>query len=52
MTTDQPEYGASRAILIGVSEYDDAGFTPLQAAHNSLNVMQTDMADQFWFEKP
>lgn len=45
MTTDQSEYGASRAILVGVSDYEHSGFRPLPAAHNSVTAMQMLLAD-------
>ncbi|WP_327640832.1 caspase family protein [Kribbella sp. NBC_00482] len=45
MTTDQAGYGASRAVLIGVSDYDNVGFTPLPAARNSVTAMQTLLTD-------
>ncbi|MEU8224897.1 caspase family protein [Kribbella sp. NPDC048915] len=45
MTTDHVEYGASRAVLIGVSHYDHAGFTPLPAAQNSVAAMHAMLSD-------
>ncbi|MEV0792628.1 caspase family protein [Kribbella sp. NPDC050459] len=45
MTTDQSEYGTSRAMLIGVSDYEHSGFSPLPAARNSVTAMQMLLAD-------
>lgn len=35
----------SCAVLIGVSEYEDAEFPPVHAARNSLQAMQSLLAD-------
>src|SRR5437016_755972 len=35
----------SRAVLIGVSEYEYAEFPPIRAARNSLHAMQSLLAD-------
>ncbi|MEY9935902.1 caspase domain-containing protein [Streptacidiphilus sp. MAP5-3] len=42
---DSIDYARSRAILIGVADYDDAGFLPVPAAANSLNAMHTMLTD-------
>lgn len=44
MSTDG-DLRESRAILIGVSAYDDLAFTPIPAVRNSLNGMRALLAD-------
>jgi hypothetical protein len=44
--TTEPKSGEeSRAILIGVSAYEDAEFPPIRAARNSLMAMRRALAD-------
>lgn len=39
------DFAHSRAILIGVAQYDDDGFRPVPAAANSLTAMQAMLTD-------
>jgi len=39
------DYARSRAILIGVAQYDDRGFRPVPAAANSLTAMHAMLTD-------
>ena len=45
MTTDAGALAGSRAVLIGVSAYEHAEFPPIRAARNSLQAMQSLLAD-------
>lgn len=45
MTTEPKSGEKSRAILIGVSAYEDADFPPIRAARNSLTAMRQTLAD-------
>ena len=45
MTTESKSGEDSRAILIGVSAYEDADFPPIRAARNSLMAMRRTLAD-------
>jgi flagellar motility protein MotE (MotC chaperone) len=45
MTTEPGPYAESRAILIGVSAYEDAGFPPIAAARNSLRAVRALLED-------
>ncbi len=45
MTADASAFSGSRAVLIGVSDYDHPGFPPIRAARNSLQVMRALLAD-------
>ena len=45
MTADAGPPAGSHAVLIGVSEYEDAEFPPIRAARNSLQAMQSLLAD-------
>lgn len=48
MTLMAPDPGApadSRAVLIGVSAYEDPGFPPIRAARNSLEAMRAMLVD-------
>jgi hypothetical protein len=42
---DSIDYARSRAILIGVADYDDTGFRSVPAAANSLNAMHAMLTD-------
>jgi hypothetical protein len=44
-TADLSRYADSRAVLIGVSAYDDQAFPPIPAARNSLMAMRAMLAD-------
>jgi len=39
------DYARSRALLIGVAQYDDEGFRPVPAAANSLTAMRAMLTD-------
>ncbi len=45
MTTEPGPYAESRAILIGVSAYEDAEFPSIAAARNSLRAVRTLLED-------
>lgn len=45
MTTEPGRYADSRAILIGVSAYEEAAFPSIRAARNSLYAMQQVLTD-------
>ena len=45
MATDPGGFADSRAVLIGVSAYEDAEFPPIRAAHNSLQAMRALLSD-------
>ena len=45
MATDPGGFADSRAVLIGVSAYEDAEFPPIRAARNSLQAMRALLSD-------
>lgn len=45
MTSEASALADSRAVLIGVSAYEDPGFPPIRAARNSLQAMLDLLAD-------
>lgn len=45
MSTEPSRYAGARAILIGVSAYEDAEFPPVRAARNSLAAMREVLTD-------